>query len=73
MFWLPVVFARNEATPIELLNECVVSLTNPIPSYDDIESRKIKGFSLPLVKHLELEVIGHTVHVLGLNASPIEG
>jgi len=59
--------------PIELLNECVVSLTNPIPFYDDIESRNIKGFHLPLIKHLELEVIGHTVHVLGLNASPIEG
>ncbi len=56
--------------PIELLNECVVSLTNPIPPYDDIESQNIKGFSLPLIKHLELEVIGHTVHVLGLNASP---
>lgn len=59
--------------PIELLNECIVSLTNPIPSYNDIESRNIKGFYLPLIKHLELEVIGHTIHVLGLNASPIEG
>lgn len=59
--------------PIELLDECIVSLTNPVPSYNDIESRDIKGFYAPLIKHLELEVIGHTVHILGLNASPIEG
>lgn len=58
--------------PIELLNECIVSLTNPIPSYGDIESSEIKSFYLPLIKHLELKVIGHTVHVLGLNASPKE-
>lgn len=56
--------------PVELMNECVVSLTNPVPSYDDIASRETTGFYLPLIKHLELEVTGHTVHVLGLNASP---
>jgi hypothetical protein len=63
---------NNEITkcPIELLNECIVSLTNPVPLYSDIESRNTKGFFLPLVKHLELEVVGHNVHVLGLNATP---
>jgi hypothetical protein len=59
--------------PIEYLEECVVSLTNPIAFYDDIEAGKTKSFHLPLIKHLELEARGHTVHVLGLNASPIEG
>ena len=57
--------------PVELLEECVVSLTNPIAFYDDIESGKTSRFHLPLIKHLELEAIGHTVHVLGLNASPM--
>ncbi len=58
--------------PIELLSECIVSLTNPVTCYDDIESHNTTSFHLPLIKHLELEVIGHTVHVLGLNSSPIE-
>jgi hypothetical protein len=58
--------------PIGLLSECVVSLTNPVTCYDDIESHNTTSFHLPLIKHLELEVIGHTVHVLGLNASPEE-
>lgn len=58
--------------PIELLSECVVSLTNPVTCYDDIESHNTTSFHLPLIKHLELEVIGHTVHVLGINASPEE-
>jgi hypothetical protein len=57
--------------PIELLNECIISLTNPVPSYEDIMSGNTIGFGLPLIKHLELKVIGHTVHVMGLNASPI--
>ena len=56
--------------PIELLSECIVSLTNPVPLYSDIESRETLGFHLPLIKHLELEATGHMVHVLGLNASP---
>jgi hypothetical protein len=56
--------------PIELLPECAISLTNPVPSYEDIESGDIRGIYLPLIKHLELNVIGHKVHVLGLNASP---
>ena len=56
--------------PIELLPECVFSLTNPVPPYDAIESREITSSYLPLIKHLELNVIGHKVHVLGLNASP---
>ena len=54
-----------KSCPISLLNECVVSLTNPIASYDEIESREVKGFHLPFIKHLEVKVIGHTVHVLG--------
>jgi hypothetical protein len=56
--------------PIELLPECVLSLTNPVPPYEAIESREITSFYLPLIKHLELNVIDHKVHVLGLNASP---
>ncbi len=47
--------------PTELLNECIVSLTNPVPSFNDIESKNVKGFRLPLIKHLEVEMIGHTV------------
>jgi hypothetical protein len=56
--------------PVGLLSECIVSLTNPVKCYDDIESRETTHFYLPLIKHLELDVIGHTVHVLGLNSSP---
>lgn len=56
--------------PVGLLSECIVSLTNPVPLSNDIESGEVKSFYLPLIKHLELNVIGHRVHVIGLNASP---
>ncbi len=39
---------------MELLGECVVSLTNPVPLYADLQSGTTRKFHLPLVKHLEL-------------------
>ena len=62
--------ARISGCPVRLLGECVVSLTNPVPLYDDIESGDASHFYPPLIKHLELGVTGHNVHVIGLNASP---
>jgi len=34
------------------------------------ESGDVSHFYPPLIKHLELGVIGHNVHIIGLNASP---
>lgn len=62
---------RISDCPVQLIDECVVSLTNPVPLYDDIESGDVSHFYPPLIKHLELGVIGHNVHIIGLNASPI--
>jgi len=61
---------RISGCPVGLLSECVVSLTNPVPLYDDIVSGDVSRFHLPLIKHLEIGVIGHNVHIIGLNASP---
>ncbi len=61
---------RISDCPVALIDECVVSLTNPVLLYEDIESGDIRSFYPPLIKHLELYVIGHRVHVIGLNASP---
>lgn len=61
---------RVSGCPVKLIDECVVSLTNPVPLFEDIDSGEISHFHPPLIKHLELGVIGHNVHVIGLNASP---
>jgi hypothetical protein len=58
--------------PLQLLDECVVFLAPPAVFYDEIEEGKTKAFRLPSVKDFEVRMRGYSVHVLGLNASPIE-
>jgi alpha-acetolactate decarboxylase len=57
--------------PIQLLDECVVSLSPPA-FYDDIQKGEVVGFRLPSVKDLEVTMRGYRVHVLGVSSSPIE-
>ncbi len=64
---------RRDQNPVELLDELVVRLTNPVPAYDDVFKGPPEGvdsFTLPLIQQLTLEGDGHTVHVLGLNGGP---
>jgi Schlafen, AlbA_2 len=65
-------YARElQECPIQLLDECVVSLSPPA-FYDDIQKGEVVGFRLPSVKDLELTMRGYRVHILGVTSSPIE-
>ena len=61
-----------QGCPIQYLDECVVHLAPPAVFYDEIQTGQIRAFRLPSIKDFEIRARGYTVHVLGLNASPIE-
>ena len=63
---------QDKGCPIQVLDECVVSLSPPVVFYDDIQEGKTTAFRLPSIKDLEFRMRGYTVHLLGIHASPIE-
>ncbi len=65
-------YSANQS-PIELLDEVVIALTNPVPFFEDIKQGSPTGvdsFTLPYVRQFTVEGYGHTVHILGINGGP---
>ena len=64
---------RANQSPVELLGEVVIALTNPVPFFEDIRQGAPSGvdsFTLPHIRQFTVDGYGHTVHILGINGGP---
>jgi Schlafen, AlbA_2 len=59
-----------EKCPLSALDRCLVSVTNPPPDLEDLQSGKVKSFLPPFIKSFEAGMGAHSVYVIGVNATP---
>jgi hypothetical protein len=60
----------TEDCPLSDLDRCLVSVTNPPPDLEDLQSGKVKLFLPPFIKSFEVGMGGHSVYVIGVNGAP---